>query len=314
MARTTYRMRGGGGRRGFGGFRRRRFRRFGGRRPSYRRGASARRYTPANTEFKCCDMDFFTAAFPVPTFGDNFFVDPSAALGTSGGVNASVINLCALGTDIDQRIGRKVITKSIEIDAIITPATDFTIFDPNSEWQGGGITPGPNSNKLIPAPEIVTMFLVYDQNPNGVYPAVSDIWQDISGTSVLPFVITPRNLDNRSRFRTLWRKSYQLMGSTPSINGPGYAGPGINAGTNVQLTQTRGNTIIVRKYLRCNIPTVYNQIGVTATIGSCQLGCVYFIVMGTMPFRPATVGGAGATTFMHPAVVQANIRIRNVDM
>lgn len=309
MARTTNRYR--SGRRRFGGFRRRPFRRFGGRRATYRRGASSRRYTAANTEFKCCDLSFYTGAFPVPTFGDTFFLDPAVAPNTSqSGVNASVINLCTLGTDINQRIGRKVITKSIEMDLILTPASDFDLFDTQSTNNGGSEQPGDAHNKLIPAPEVVTLCLVYDQQPNGVYPAVSDIWQDISGTSTVPFCITPRNLDNRSRFRTLWRKSFKMMGTTGTVQGPGYAGLFASPVTG----QNSGGPILYRKYMRCNIPTVYNQVGGAATIGSAQLGVVYFIVMGTLPFRIATSGGASGSSFYHPAVVQGNIRIRNVDM
>lgn len=95
------------------------------------------------------------------------------------------MNLMASGTNVSQRVGRKVDIKSILLN--------FNIF--NSKIVSAGAPQG----------AIVRVSLVYDSQPNGAVaePAYTDIYAADHPTA-------PLNLNNRDRFRVLWTKVGQI--------------------------------------------------------------------------------------------------------
>lgn len=81
------------------------------------------------------------------------------------------VNLIAAGTDYNQRIGRQVHIKSIEIRAVLPPMTTELL----NRWK---------------------LMLVWDKQPNGALAAVSDILDTATSVSM-------NNLENRNRFRVI---------------------------------------------------------------------------------------------------------------
>jgi len=97
------------------------------------------------------------------------------ALDTTGSV--TLINGVATGTDYTNRIGRKVVWKSVQIRGLWVPA-DATV-----------------SNNLC------RICLVWDSQPNGALPTIADIFQQALGNSML-------NLNNRDRFKMIMDKQF----------------------------------------------------------------------------------------------------------
>jgi len=102
-------------------------------------------------------------------------VNYTAAIFTTAGA-ATLMNGIAAGTDFTDRIGRKVILKSLFFRFYIVPE-DQSIAD----------------NPL-------RIMLVYDRQTNGAAPAVLDVLKEANPMSQL-------NLNNRDRFQVLWDKS-----------------------------------------------------------------------------------------------------------
>jgi len=90
-----------------------------------------------------------------------------------------------LGSDMNQRIGRKIIMKSIYIRGCIKR------------------TPSINMVNAIVGPYLGRMILVYDQQPNGAAIAASDVLDNVDSWSHL-------KLDNRDRFKILYDKEFAL--------------------------------------------------------------------------------------------------------
>jgi len=98
----------------------------------------------------------------------------------------SVVNAIQLGTDIGQRIGRKVMIKSVYVRGFV----------------GVEQAIGTNDNVQTP-PQLCRMIILVDQQPNGAVPAATDILVSAHACSQL-------NLANRDRFKILADKTYDL--------------------------------------------------------------------------------------------------------
>lgn len=124
---------------------------------------------------------------PVRTTGavDLGFIDTAhnSALNISTPV-LTLLNGCAPGTGGSDRIGRKIVIKSIHVKGYIYPDTTATF----------------NTPKLC---------LVWDKQPSAVAPAFTDIFDQVGGNN-LPY--SPINLDNSRRFKILWSKIYNVTG------------------------------------------------------------------------------------------------------
>lgn len=113
-------------------------------------------------------------------------------------------------------------------------------------------------NAAIVVGTLGRILCVYDSQVNGALPAVNDI---LVATSALSFM----NLNNRDRFKILfdWNRPF---GHADTFT----AGSKFEGGHEVGY---------IKKFKKCNLPTVWD--GTAATIGSCQTGAIYIVIVGT---------------------------------
>lgn len=96
---------------------------------------------------------------------------------TTGSV--TLLNGVATGTDFTNRIGRKIIMKSVQIRGMVRPATS------------------------TPTSAVCRVIIGYDMQPNTALPAVTDVLLAATGDSML-------NLNNRDRFKMLMDKQVTM--------------------------------------------------------------------------------------------------------
>jgi len=157
-------------------------------------------------------------------------VSANYALDTTGSV--TLVNGVATGTDFTNRIGRKVVWKSVQIRGLWLPA-DATV-----------------SNNLC------RICLVWDTQPNGALPAISDIFNQALGNSML-------NLNNRDRFKMIMDKQFIAA----EYSAVGQAVPGT------------GHIKAFRKL--SGLETIFD--GTTNAIGDIQSGSLLLVTLGTQP-------------------------------
>jgi len=137
-----------------------------------------------------------------------------------------LVNGCARGDDVGDRIGRKIVMKSLEMRlyAYVTAGTGVD-----------------QTNRVM---------VVYDKQPNGAAPAITDVLVSISTTAL-------KNANNDHRFNVLYDQTYYLNGSGESDSAK-----------------------IWKNYRRLNFPVQFNS-GDAGTIADIQTGSLYFLVMGS---------------------------------
>lgn len=101
----------------------------------------------------------------------------AATLDTTGSV--TLLNGCARGSDIDEREGREITMKSIQLRGLI------------------------NANANAAQNQWVRIMIVYDRQTNGAEPAIADI---VSPGSLVGM----RSLENRKRFKILMDRTITL--------------------------------------------------------------------------------------------------------
>lgn len=160
------------------------------------------------------------------------------AMDTTGGV--TLVATIAQGASVNQRIGKKCMIRSVQIRGVVQN---------NSAALG---------NKG-------TAILVYDRRPTGALPLVTDILVSIS-SSAFP------NDNNTGRFKTLWRRDYDLMGA-----------PSITAGTD-------HSQYTVEDFVKVNKKMIFKAAG-TGAIADIEEGAIYLVQCG------ANAAGTTACTF-----------------
>lgn len=155
--------------------------------------------------------------------------EASYACDTTGTV--TLLNGVATGTDFTNRIGRKVCWKSILIQGVLSYETSAQ------------------------AASLSRVMLVYDSQPNGALPAITDVL--LAATSTAPL-----NLNNRDRFRVIMDKRVVL-------------GQVSNTATQSFATQSVAE---VRKYKKLNMETIFD--GTTAAIADVQSGSIFMLTVG----------------------------------
>jgi len=109
----------------------------------------------------------------------------------------TVINACATGTDVINRVGRKITMKSILFNV-----NSFPVAATANALQG----------------IMLRHMIIYDTQPNsaGTVPAVTDILETAT-------TLAPLNLNNRDRFRVIYDKRSQIgsffINATPNLVG-----------------------------------------------------------------------------------------------
>lgn len=173
------------------------------------------------------------------------------ACDTTGSV--TLLNGVANGALFTERIGRKICMTSVQIRGLIYPQDTITT---------------DNAFRVM---------IVYDSQPNGALPAVTDVLLAATATSML-------NLNNRDRFKVLMDKQ-------------GVCGAQDTATATATFNRNPG-VINVKKWLKLNHETVFD--GATAAIGDVQTGSLFLLTIGVQ-----AVGGGSLLT--------ASLRVRFTD-
>lgn len=105
-------------------------------------------------------------------------VDPATYVADTTGT-VTLLNGTAAGTDFTDRIGRKIVMKSLFIRGLVNPVDAVT-------------------NHTL-----ARMIVVYDMQTNGAAPTVTDVLKSATSVSQL-------NMNNRDRFRVLLDKQFQI--------------------------------------------------------------------------------------------------------
>ena len=121
------------------------------------------------------------------------------------------LNAVSVGAGLNQRIGRKIQMRSIKLDILLQAPGTWTA---NSGV--GALMQPAASSQLAP----VRILLVYDRQTNGAAVNAGDVLAPIGasglGGATSVGVCSSNNLNNRSRFLTIYDKVYQLS----SVNTP----------------------------------------------------------------------------------------------
>lgn len=162
------------------------------------------------------------------------------------------------GTDMTNRIGRKVLLKTVYIKGSIEP-----------NWAANPLP----TTVTIPSQE-VRMILFVDYQPNGAAPATTDLLTHAESNAHL-------NLNNRDRFKVLADKVWEL-------------GP-ITAVTTAQsaVLNACGNQIFkVKLFKRINVEMVFNA-GSAGSIADVQTGALYMFWIGSTAASATFAASAG---------------------
>lgn len=195
-------------------------------------------------ELKAREIDsrYFPVAYGNQVGTYDWLNAPNPALGWAGTASGGflrALNLLAQGTDIDKRIGRKVMCKSLLLQ-LSWRLYDFTADDGNTTT----------------APVQIRSMLVWDKQPNNVHATIEDILYSLfnQGGTQTPMPNSPNNLKNRDRFRTLWDCKDTLSPGGDSIR-------------------------VYDKYIKINRETIFSDGSTSADIGSISTGVLYLLLL-----------------------------------
>lgn len=179
-----------------------------------------------------------TRGWQFPNNGEKKVIDiavGSIQVNTTASIN--LLNGTVQGTDYTQRIGRKIVLKSVYIRGYV-----------RLEATAGAAGAG--------EPQLARMIIVVDNQPNGTVFAITDLLMSANVSSQL-------NLNNRDRFSILCDKEWVFdpwVGGLAPISG--YCGRAIHA---------------VKKYKKINMETIFNagNAGTIADMNSGALYMVW---------------------------------------
>lgn len=124
--------------------------------------------------------------------------------GTAGGVRS--MNLIANGGSVSQKIGQKIMLKSLDLRWVFTQP-----FLASAETSISGV-----ANVLKESSNTVKFLLVLDHQANGVTPTLADLFLEpqntpnLIGQQNVPFSISYRKTESTKRFTILWKKDFKL--------------------------------------------------------------------------------------------------------
>jgi len=167
-------------------------------------------------------------------------------LAPSAGITYRLINNVDQGTDLFQRVGRKVSGHNIQLRGFVRYET---------------------TNAFPTASDLFRIMVIYDTRPNGQDPTIGEIFADSNNAAVttgLSFI----NLNNRDRFRVIMSKTL-----TPPL---------ANVSAQAMLsgsTDAHNNVTWIDEYLPIKgMETIYNQ-GKDEGILDIQYGAFYVVLM-----------------------------------
>lgn len=194
-----------------------------GQAPLAPRGFGSMSFAP-NRERKYADKDQFTQD-----------------VNTGGAFN--LLCIPELGSDFDDRIGRKILIKSVYIRGRVM------------------LEAATQSAPVASLAQQARCIIFVDNQPNGAAPAVTDLLKQSFPTSQL-------NANNRDRFRIIKDKTYTFD-------------PLLISTTAGQSIATNGRTIYdIKMYKKVNIETIFNGTN-GGTIGDINTGALYMFWIGS---------------------------------
>lgn len=158
----------------------------------------------------------------------------------------TLLNGCIQGTDFNERIGRKIIPRSVYIRGQMYPELART-----------SVTAGVQETLA----QLGRMILFVDLQPNGAAPAVTDLLNTASSFSQL-------NLNNRDRFRILVDKAFAFPNAVKAFTALG------------STSGTYGSNFKLKIYKKLQMETIYNS-GNAGTIADIQSGALYILWLGS---------------------------------
>lgn len=144
-----------------------------------------------------------------------------------------LIPTIAQGTNVNQRVGKKIEYSSIQIRGNIIAGTAAT------------------------APGNVAFYLVYDKQPTGSLPAITDVLETASALSFL-------NDNNSDRFLILKKHRLMVIGDGDTTNG-----------------QNCCTAYDVDMFIKLKHKVIYKSLG-TGAIGDFNYGALYGLVVGNL--------------------------------
>lgn len=166
------------------------------------------------------------------------------------GGSITLLNGTAQGTDFTNRIGRKIICKSVFIRGTC----------------GLEVAEAGNMGTAIACPsQQARCIILIDYQPNGALPAMTDILQSVAGLSASQQQL---NLNNRDRFKIVSDSTYSFDGYY--VNN-----------TATTAVAAFGRTINqIKKYKKLNLETIYNS-GSTGGVADIQSGALIMAWIGS---------------------------------
>lgn len=163
----------------------------------------------------------------------------------SAGGLVTLLCIPQLGTDMTERIGRKILIKSIYIKGRVCTRASL------------------EAANILVAPQWAQISIVVDMQPNGLPPAIGDIYTAISSVSHI-------NLNNRDRFKVLKVKQYALGPYQKDLT------------ATMAIGFASQQTYSVKMYKRCNIETIFNATN-GGTIADITSGALYMVTQSSSP-------------------------------
>lgn len=168
-------------------------------------------------------------------------------------------NATTTGAGFWNRIGRKILMKSLNLKLRIVPNTD--------EDASSGLEE-----------DWITVMIVYDKQTNGLLPVNGDILQSVNSTGAGTTLSTSDiNLNNRERFVILRRYYFNM--TTYTWNGTSFGAP---------MLQDPTQPFTINDYIKLNkLPTIYKSESSPPTIGDISTGSLLLFCLGRLPEAPS---------------------------
>ena len=163
--------------------------------------------------------------------------------------NITTMNICVIGSDNFNRLGKKISMKSVHIKGL---------------WEPTYNNAAPNTG------ECMRCIVIYDRQTNKAVPTLGDLFSDYGSTGVVGNSFFANiNLANRDRFSILseWHQDFMPIG----INGA------VSASTIILEPQT----LFVNKFIKLNrLETVYNANN--SVIADINTGGLYLVIIALL--------------------------------
>lgn len=189
-------------------------------------------YSVGRNQMARGEVKFFDCAIASPLPADFGLPLPNGVVGAEPAAyfkGMTEVNCVPQGATSYNRIGTKILIKSIDFRAAF-------------RWYG-------QTDKEKTQVNVVRYMIVYDQQPNGAFPAITDIISHNIGTA--PYFYSGVNMANRSRFTILRDRIVTLD-------------PDASSGV-----------VSVKEFIKTKLETQFKSS--TDTIGDITTGAIYFI-------------------------------------